>query len=105
MLRYTATLLLLFCVVNARNNQFGMTVVDNMRKEFLQLEETLWNFVLDHVDNVLVAKERPPEVELIEYFEKFGDKLHEVNVDNKWWFRLFKKMCLGTIFVYKLCLF
>lgn len=74
------------CAVRARKNNTGLVPVDELRKEFLQLEEKMWDFVLDRVDNGIPPKEgRAPEVELIEGFEKFGDKMFEVKKTKDGW--------------------
>ncbi|KAJ8931393.1 hypothetical protein NQ314_015699 [Rhamnusium bicolor] len=54
--------------------------VDRLRWDFLSLEETLWNYVLDYLDNNVKESEvgdNGPEVNLIKKFEEFGDKINE----------------------------
>lgn len=68
-------------VLSATNDNKGLVKVDFLRHEFLELEEELWNLVLDYTDNQLNSKESSSstriEVELIRKFEEFGDYLHE----------------------------
>lgn len=75
-------ILIFFCAICGslgRKNFTGLVTVDELRKEFLQLEEKLWDFVLDYVDNGISPKERLPEVDLIDKFERFGNEIVEVN--------------------------
>lgn len=67
------------CVSIGRKNNTGLVTVDELRKEFVRVEEKLWDFVLDYADNGIPPKERLPEVDLIDRFEKFGNELLEVN--------------------------
>ncbi|KAF2879441.1 hypothetical protein ILUMI_26721, partial [Ignelater luminosus] len=53
--------------------------VDKFRKEFLILEEKLWNQILDHQDNLIRSdkQDNTAEVQLIREFEIFGDQLYK----------------------------
>lgn len=68
-----------FIVCSARNS-VKLVDVDNLRLEFLKLEETSWNFVLDYVENNIREEKYSalPEVTLIKSFEDFGDKITQV---------------------------
>lgn len=95
--------LLLTLLIGASANN-GLVKVDQLRREFLELEEELWNMVLDYSDNVLSVKESAtPEVELIRRFEQFGDRLHKVmpqditygldNLESLWvWARTYSEL-------------
>nr|CAH7755722.1 unnamed protein product [Callosobruchus chinensis] len=51
--------------------------IDRLRYDFLDLEESLWRYVLDYVDNNVKEGEidvNGPEVELMRRFEEFGNK-------------------------------
>ncbi|KAJ8946872.1 hypothetical protein NQ318_006782 [Aromia moschata] len=50
--------------------------VDRLRWDFLNLEETLWDSVLDYVENN-VKHEEALELNLIRNYEEFGDKINE----------------------------
>lgn len=62
------------CTVLARE-PFKIVVVDKLRWEFLQLEEMLWNSVLDYGENNIRDKEDDPEVMLVKKFGQFGDRM------------------------------
>lgn len=61
--------------------------VDKLRWEYLQLEDDLWNTVLDYAENNIGDKEEGPEVMIIRKFGQFGDKMSiemgEVRESNK----------------------
>lgn len=67
---------------NARK-QTGITTVDQLRLEFLLLEQELWQFVDDPSNNEIKETENTAAVNLIENFERFGDKLYKVLFINK----------------------
>lgn len=52
-----------------------IVTIDKLRWEFLQLEETLWNSVLDYVENNIGDKGAGTEVMLVNKFGQFGDRL------------------------------
>lgn len=65
-------------IIGAASLDEGFVTVDRLRRDFLDLEEELWNVVLDYSDNVLTPKESSnPEIELIRKYEEFGDHIHE----------------------------
>lgn len=64
------------CGVFAREPAKIVTI-DRLRWEFLQLEESLWDSVLDYVENNIGEKKDSPEVMLVQQFGKFGDKITE----------------------------
>lgn len=76
-MRYLVLLCCLIAVINGAEDP--LVKVDVLRREFLQLEEELWNLVLDYSDNILSSKESstPFEVELIRKYEEYGDHLYE----------------------------
>lgn len=72
---------LVFITTQAREPT-NLLPVDRLRWDFLTLEENLWNFVLDYLDNNIKPKENDENgahVSLIRRFEEFGDKINEVN--------------------------
>lgn len=58
-----------------------LSKIDLKRKEFLTLEERVWNQVLDHDDNGIGGQERNMDfaVRLLRQFQTFGDALYQVN--------------------------
>jgi hypothetical protein len=64
-------------LTRARVKKPGRVDVDQLRHEFLEQEQRLWNFVADQTDN-RVKETDLAEVSLIREFEQFGDRLHEV---------------------------
>lgn len=68
-----------FLMCSAQNSD-KLLDVDNLRREFLKVEETSWNFVLDYVENNIREEKYTarPEVTLIKYFQEFGDKIIQV---------------------------
>ncbi|VEN36573.1 unnamed protein product [Callosobruchus maculatus] len=72
--------LFLLSFSNARVPE-NLIPIDRLRYDFLDLEETLWRYVLDYVDNNVKEGEidvNGPEVELIRRFEEFGNKIQAV---------------------------
>jgi hypothetical protein len=63
-------------LTRARVKKPGRVDVDQLRHEFLEQEQRLWNFVADQTDN-RVKETDLAEVSLIREFEQFGDRLHE----------------------------
>lgn len=73
-------LLFFYLFVGVFANDAELSKVDFLRHEFLELEEELWNIVLDRTDHKIVvnAKETSTfEVTLIRRFEEFGDYLQK----------------------------
>lgn len=62
------------CRVFAREPDKIVTI-DKLRWKFLQLEETLWNSVLDYAENNIGEKKDNPEVMLVKKFGQFGDMI------------------------------
>ncbi|CAH0564544.1 unnamed protein product [Brassicogethes aeneus] len=54
------------------------SVVDQLRYDFLVLENELWNYVLDVADNG-VKEESKPEMEVIRKFGDFGSKINKLS--------------------------
>nr|CAI5866840.1 unnamed protein product [Callosobruchus analis] len=72
--------LFLLPLSNARVPE-NLIPIDRLRYDFLDLEESLWRYVLDYVDNNVKEGEvdvNGPEVELIRRFEEFGNKMQAV---------------------------
>lgn len=61
----------------AREPQQSPTLVDQLRHNFLLLEDSLWLSVLEAVENEADLNYRP-EVELIKRFAEFDDRIQEV---------------------------
>lgn len=82
-LKTIALVCLIFITTQAREPR-KLVAVDRLRWDFLTLEESLWNFVLDYLDNNIKPKEYDedgPQVSVIRKFEEFGDKINEVKDD------------------------
>ena len=69
-------------VAHGRVRQLGKIDVDQLRYDFLEQENALWNFVQDQTIN-RVKETDLAEVSLIREFEKFGDKTQEVLPQNE----------------------
>lgn len=67
---------LVCCGVLARDPAKIVTI-DKLRWDFLRLEETVWNAVLDYAENNIEDKEVGPELMVVRKFGQFGDKLAE----------------------------
>lgn len=96
--------LLFLCLIISASASDTLVKVDELRREFLILEEELWNMVLDYSDNLLTVKESSgPEIELIRRYEQFGDHLnneipHDIthglnSLDSLWvWARTYSEL-------------
>ncbi|EFA08554.1 uncharacterized protein LOC658141 isoform X2 [Tribolium castaneum] len=73
----TLLLLAFLTLVKARIKTPAKVDVDQLRSDFLNLEDQLWNFVSGPSDNQLKENDQI-EVTLIREFEKFGDKIQQV---------------------------
>ncbi|XP_044253043.1 uncharacterized protein LOC123004011 isoform X2 [Tribolium madens] len=73
----TLLLFVFFALAKARIKTPAKVDVDQLRSDFLNLEDQLWNFVSGQSDNRLKENDQI-EVSLIREFEKFGDKIQQV---------------------------
>ena len=69
-------------VAHGRVRQLGKIDVDQLRYDFLEQENALWNFVQDQTIN-RVKETDLAEVSLIRVFEQFGDNPQEVLPQNE----------------------
>lgn len=76
-MRQLPALFLLTAFVAARQPEPGHVVVDELRSDFLRLEADLWDLVLAYSDNLLTTPKEHPERDLIERFERFGDRVQD----------------------------
>lgn len=72
-----AILLALTQVAPSSARDIGRTEIDHLRDQFLTLEEQLWNYVLDTVDNG-VKEQGKPELYIIKEFEKFSEEINKL---------------------------
>ncbi|XP_018572019.1 uncharacterized protein LOC108911535 isoform X2 [Anoplophora glabripennis] len=80
MILKTITLVCLVFITTQAREPTKLVAVDRLRWDFLTIEESLWNFVMDYLDNNIKPKEydeNGPQVSLIREFEEFGDKINE----------------------------
>lgn len=75
---FLSSLLLLSLQLTAARKEIGKTEVDDLRLKFLNLEEQLWDYVLDVTDNGIKEQTTKPEVHLIRQFQSFADEINEV---------------------------
>lgn len=80
LLTISLVLLLTSTVTNPYKRPLALSRVDQSRKDFLAVEDKLWNEVLDQIDNNAISDKQSTyaEVNLIRQFEKFGDILFKV---------------------------
>lgn len=52
-----------------------IVAVDRLRWDFLQLEETLWNSVLDYAENNIGENGEGHQILLVKKLSQFGDEL------------------------------
>lgn len=76
--KFPVVCLLLFATVVARKPD-KLLLVDELRYEFAQLEESLWGTVREAAGSEYISdKELLSDVKLLKEFQKFGDRIHKV---------------------------